>query len=50
VLGADGKSGGFSAPGGVETKARMLTIERARTNDVPTLFDMEFSVAPQRGR
>jgi methylated-DNA-[protein]-cysteine S-methyltransferase len=48
VLGADGKSGGFSAPGGVETKARMLTIERAKTNDVPTLFDMEFSVAPQR--
>jgi methylated-DNA-[protein]-cysteine S-methyltransferase len=50
VLGADGKSGGFSAPGGVETKARMLTIERARTNDVPTLFDLEFSVAPARGR
>lgn len=50
VLGADGKSGGFSAPGGVETKARMLTIERAKTNDAPTLFDMEFSVAPQRGR
>ena len=50
VLGADGKSGGFSAPGGTETKARMLTIERAKTNDVPTLFDMEFSVAPQRGR
>lgn len=50
VLGADGKSGGFSAPGGVETKARMLTIERARTNDVPTLFDLEFSVAPARRR
>ena len=50
VLGADGKSGGFSAPGGVETKARMLTIERARTSDVPTLFDLEFSVAPARGR
>jgi methylated-DNA-[protein]-cysteine S-methyltransferase len=50
VLGADGKSGGFSAPGGVETKARMLTIERAKTNDVPTLFDLEFSVAPARGR
>ncbi len=50
VVGADGKSGGFSAPGGVETKARMLTIERARTNDVPTLFDLEFSVAPSRRR
>jgi methylated-DNA-[protein]-cysteine S-methyltransferase len=50
VLGADGRSGGFSAPGGVETKARMLTIERAKTSAVPTLFDMEFSVAPARGR
>jgi methylated-DNA-[protein]-cysteine S-methyltransferase len=50
VLAADGGSGGFSAPGGVETKARMLTIERAKTNDVPTLFDLEFSVAPRRGR
>ena len=50
VLAADGKSGGFSAPGGVETKARMLTIERARTSSAPTLFDMDFSVAPGRGR
>jgi len=50
VLATGGKSGGFSAPGGVETKARMLTIERAKTNDVPTLFDLEFSVAPARGR
>ncbi|EJL34705.1 O-6-methylguanine DNA methyltransferase [Caulobacter sp. AP07] len=50
VLGADGKPGGFSAPGGVETKARMLTIERAKTSAVPTLFDMDFSVAPARGR
>jgi methylated-DNA-[protein]-cysteine S-methyltransferase len=48
VLGADGKPGGFSSPGGVETKARLLTIERARTSAAPTLFDMEFSVAPQR--
>jgi methylated-DNA-[protein]-cysteine S-methyltransferase len=50
VLGADGKPGGFSAPGGLETKARMLTLERARTSAAPTLFDMEFSVAPARGR
>ena len=48
VLAADGKSGGFSAPGGVDTKARLLTIERARTSAAPTLFDMEFSVPPQR--
>ncbi|MFT4253115.1 MAG: methylated-DNA--[protein]-cysteine S-methyltransferase, partial [Caulobacter sp.] len=50
VLGADGKMGGFSADGGAETKARLLTIERARVNDVPTLFDLEFSVAPPKGR
>ena len=50
VLGADGKPGGFSAPGGVETKSKLLTIERARTSVAPTLFDMEFSVAPVRGR
>ena len=50
VLAADGKSGGFSAPGGVDTKARLLTIERARTSAAPTLFDLDFSVAPGRGR
>jgi methylated-DNA-[protein]-cysteine S-methyltransferase len=30
VLAAGGKSGGFSAPGGVETKRQMLEIEGAR--------------------
>ncbi len=39
VLAAGGKAGGFSANGGVATKLRLLTIERARTSDVPTLFD-----------
>jgi methylated-DNA-[protein]-cysteine S-methyltransferase len=39
VLGADGKAGGFSAPGGVDTKLRMLALERARTTDEPSLFD-----------
>jgi methylated-DNA-[protein]-cysteine S-methyltransferase len=39
VLGADGKAGGFSAPGGVDTKLRMLTIERARTSAAPQLFE-----------
>jgi methylated-DNA-[protein]-cysteine S-methyltransferase len=29
VLGADGSLGGFSAQGGVETKRRLLTLERA---------------------
>jgi methylated-DNA-[protein]-cysteine S-methyltransferase len=39
VLAADGKPGGFSAPGGVDTKMRMLSIEGAHTNDQPMLFD-----------
>ena len=39
VLAAGGRSGGFSANGGVATKLRLLTIERARTSDAPTLFD-----------
>lgn len=50
VLGADGRMGGFSADGGAQTKARLLTIEKARLNDVPTLFDLDFSVAPPKGR
>ena len=49
VLAASGGMGGFSAPGGAETKARLLTLEKARTSAVPTLFDLEFSVAPPRG-
>ena len=38
VLAAGGKMGGFSAPGGVSTKLKMLSIERAQPNG-PTLFD-----------
>lgn len=49
VLAASGGMGGFSAEGGASTKAQLLTIERARTNATPTLFDLEFSVAPPRG-
>jgi methylated-DNA-[protein]-cysteine S-methyltransferase len=49
VLGSSGNMGGFSAPGGAETKAKLLTIEKAKTSAVPTLFDLEFSVAPPRG-
>src|SRR5690348_13938208 len=41
VLAAGGRSGGFSANGGVATKLRLLTIERARTSDAPTLFDAD---------
>ena len=39
VLAAGGRSGGFSAPGGVDTKRRLLEIERARIGDQPSLFD-----------
>lgn len=47
VLAASGRTGGFSAPGGVDTKMRMLTIEKARTGDAPMLFDdLELARAP----
>ena len=39
VLGADGRMGGFSAPGGVATKRRMLEIEGVEgVGEAPTLF------------
>ena len=38
VLAASGGFGGFSAPGGLKSKARLLTIERAETSDSPLLF------------
>ncbi len=39
VMAANGGTGGFSAPGGVDTKLKMLTIEKARTSAQPSLFD-----------
>lgn len=48
VLGADGKVGGFSAPGGVTTKMRLLEIERARLSDAPGLFgDLPLAIRPR---
>lgn len=38
VLAAGGRPGGFSAPGGVDTKRRLLEIERARIGNEPSLF------------
>ena len=38
VLAAGGGSGGFSAPGGVDAKRRLLEIEQARIGNEPTLF------------
>jgi methylated-DNA-[protein]-cysteine S-methyltransferase len=54
VLAASGKSGhikvgGFSAPGGVTTKMRMLTVERAQPGG-PTLFgDLPLAARPRQG-
>jgi methylated-DNA-[protein]-cysteine S-methyltransferase len=54
VLATGGKAGGFSANGGVTTKLRLLTIERARTSATPTLFDGDsafgLAVKPRRRR
>jgi methylated-DNA-[protein]-cysteine S-methyltransferase len=47
VLAAGGKVGGFSAPGGVVTKLKLLTIEGAQPNG-PTLFDRLPLQAPRR--
>ncbi|HEX2128479.1 MAG TPA: methylated-DNA--[protein]-cysteine S-methyltransferase [Solirubrobacterales bacterium] len=38
VVAADGRLGGFSAPGGQRTKRRLLEIEGAITEPAPTLF------------
>jgi methylated-DNA-[protein]-cysteine S-methyltransferase len=39
VLAANGKTGGFSAPGGVRQKLKMLEIERAKSGLTLSLFD-----------
>lgn len=39
VLAAGTRHGGFSAPGGVDTKLRILAIEGARRGGEPDLFD-----------
>jgi methylated-DNA-[protein]-cysteine S-methyltransferase len=39
VLAGGGRSGGFSAPGGVSTKFRLLEIERASRTGGALLFD-----------
>jgi methylated-DNA-[protein]-cysteine S-methyltransferase len=49
VLAASGKSGGFSAPGGVTTKMRLLSVERAQPGG-PTLFgDLPLAARPRHG-
>jgi methylated-DNA-[protein]-cysteine S-methyltransferase len=47
VVGANGRLVGFSANGGVETKLRMLAIERARIGEAPGLFgDLPLAAKP----
>jgi methylated-DNA-[protein]-cysteine S-methyltransferase len=47
VVAADGRSGGFSAPGGSSTKLRILEIEGARRGAEPGLFDrLPWAVRP----
>ena len=43
VLAAGGKAGGFSAPGGLRTKLRLLQIEGAALGGTPGLFDVRVS-------
>ena len=48
VLAADGKTGGFSAPGGIVTKLKLLSIEGAQPGG-PGLFDaLPLVAAPRR--
>jgi methylated-DNA-[protein]-cysteine S-methyltransferase len=48
VLGAEGKAGGFSAPGGLDTKLKLLAIEKAQIGDDPGLFDdLPLAVKPR---
>ena len=50
VVAANGKTGGFSAPGGVDTKMKLLSIERRHGNHARTLFDADeaFGYAAKR--
>ena len=51
ILASGGKAGGFSAPGGLETKMRMLNIERANVPVEPSLFDqLPLAAPPRRSR
>lgn len=50
VLATGGKTGGFSAPGGVQTKLRLLSIEGAQPEEGPMLFDRLPLATPRRRR
>ena len=48
VMAAGRKTGGFSAPGGVQTKLKLLSIEGAKLEEEPMLFDRLPLVAQRR--
>jgi methylated-DNA-[protein]-cysteine S-methyltransferase len=51
VLGASGKTGGFSAPGGIDAKLQMLNIEQQHDTREPSLFvALPLAAAPRRSR
>lgn len=45
VVAAGGRTGGFSARGGIDTKLRLLETERTTFTDGPTLFDADAAFA-----
>ena len=48
VLAAQGGAGGFSAPGSLKTKLRLLAIERACASPEPLLFEtLPLAIAPR---
>jgi methylated-DNA-[protein]-cysteine S-methyltransferase len=50
VMAAGRKTGGFSAPGGVQTKLKLLSIEGVQLEEAPLLFDRLPLVAQRRPR
>jgi len=51
VLAGGGRTGGFSAPGGVITKFRLLEIERARLGgDAPLFAQLPLAISPSSPR
>jgi methylated-DNA-[protein]-cysteine S-methyltransferase len=48
IVAAGGELGGFSAPGGLATKRRLLTIENARLDGPADLFDAAATASPSR--
>ncbi|MBL8699758.1 MAG: methylated-DNA--[protein]-cysteine S-methyltransferase [Alphaproteobacteria bacterium] len=54
VMGADGRLVGFSAPGGVDTKLKLLAIEQRLSGAAPSLFDGDpayrLAAAPRQKR